>query len=312
MPVHPEIQAILSEMAARGAKPLHECAPDEARVNMLKARALFTRGVVELPRVEDTSAPGPLGPIPLRLYAAQPAGGAPLPLLVFFHGGGWVIGSIESHDDVCRRLAQASGCLVVSVDYRLAPEHTFPAPLEDAWAALRWVAAHAAALGGDAARLAVGGDSAGGNLAAVLTQRARAAGGPAIAFQLLVYPAVDDDWSRPSYAAHGQGYILTLEGMRWFLRHYLDGAPEPADVRVAPLRAESLAGLPPALVQLAELDVLLDEGEAYAARLRADGVPVTLKRYPGAIHGFYGMTVTAPAREAIADAGAALRTALRS
>jgi acetyl esterase len=279
---------------------------------MLKARALFTRGVVELPRVEDTSAPGPLGPIPLRLYAATPAGGAPLPLLVFLHGGGWVIGSIESHDDVCRRLAQASGCLVVSVDYRLAPEHTFPAPVEDAWAALRWVAAHAAALGGDAARLAVGGDSAGGNLAAVLTQRARAEGGPAIAFQLLVYPAVDDDWSRPSYAAHGQGYILTLEGMRWFLRHYLDGAPEPADVRVAPLRAESLAGLPPALVQLAELDVLLDEGEAYAARLRADGVPVTLKRYPGAIHGFYGMTVTEPARTAIADAAQALRTALGS
>ncbi len=308
MAVHPEIQSILDFIASRGTPPLHELSPPEARINMLKARAVYAKGTVALPRVEERRLPGPAGPVPVRLYAAST--GLALPILLYLHGGGWVIGSIESHDDVCRRLAQAAGCLVVSVEYRLAPEHPFPAALDDCQAALAWVAAHGAELGGDPARLAVGGDSAGANLAAVLAQNATARGGPRLALQLLVYPVVDNDLERPSYHAHGTGYVLTRAGMAWFFDHYLADPAQGADPRVSPLRATRFAGLPPALVLLAEYDVLLDEGEAYARALKAAGVPVTLKHYPGTIHGFLGMTVTAPARQAISDAGEALKTAL--
>ncbi|HKI99357.1 MAG TPA: alpha/beta hydrolase [bacterium] len=308
MAVHPEIQALLDFIASRGAPPLHECTPEEARINMAKGRAVFVEGTVELPRVEQRTLPAPAGPVPIRLYAATT--GSPLPILVYFHGGGWVIGDLDSHDDACRRLAQQSGCLVVSVDYRLAPEHKFPAAVEDAWAATQWVAVHGAELGGDPTRLAVGGDSAGGNLAAVVAQLARANGGPALAFQLLVYPAVDDDTTRPSCQAHGEGYILTFKGMQWFWNHYLHGASQAPDLRATPFKAPSLAGLPPALVQLAEYDVLLDEGMAYAERLRAEGVPVTVKHYPGAIHAFFTMSVTELGRQAVADAAQALKAAL--
>jgi acetyl esterase/lipase len=309
MAVHPEIQALLDFIASRGVPPLHELEPAQARINMLKARAVYTQGTVELPRVEERSLPGPAGPLALRLYAA--ATGRALPLLVYFHGGGWVIGNLDSHDDVCRRLAQASGCLVASLDYRLAPEHRFPAAVDDAWAALQWIAAHAAELGGDPARIAVGGDSAGGNLAAVMALRAAERGGPALAFQLLVYPVLDCDFARPSYLAHGEGYVLTRKGMEWFWNHYLPDAAARRDPDASPLHAASLAGQPPALLLLAGLDVLADEGEAYAERLRAAGVPVTVKRYADAIHGFLGMTVTAPARRGLADAGKALKAALR-
>jgi len=310
MAVDGEIRSLLDFMASRGLPPLHEQSVEDARANMIKGRAVLAQGGVELPRVEDRSFPGPAGPVPVRLYAASQ--GKALPMLLFFHGGGWVIGSIESHDDVCRRLARDSGCLVLSVDYRLAPEHKFPAPVEDCWAAVQWAATHGVELGGDPARLAVGGDSAGGNLAAVMTQRARDEGGPALAFQLLIYPAVDDDWTRPSYAAHGQGYVLTYPGMEWFWGHYLNAPSESGDLRASPFKAESLAGLPPALVQLADCDILFDEGMAYAARLEAAGVPVTLKRYGGAIHGFYNMTVTALAREAVTDGAQALKAALKA
>jgi acetyl esterase/lipase len=277
---------------------------------MLKGRTLFQQQPPPpVTRVENLSAPGPAGAVPLRLYAQGPA--RTRPVLLFMHGGGWVIGDLDTHDDPCRRLALDSGCLVIAVDYRLAPEHRYPAAVDDAWAALRWVAAHAAELGGDPARLAVGGDSAGGNLAAALALRARDAGGPALAYQLLVYPAVDCDLTRPSVKAHGEGYLLTAAGMRWFWDHY---QPDPAlrtQPLASPLRAESLAGLPPAWLLLPEYDVLLDEGEAYAARLQAEGVPVTVRRYAGAMHAFFNMSAAAIARQAIADAAQALRAALR-
>lgn len=309
MAVDPEIQALLDFIASRGVPPHYELPPEEARENMLKGRPVFSGGEVPLVRVEDLTIPGPAGPVPVRAYAAQ--AGGPLPVLLFFHGGGWVIGSIETHDEVCRRLAAESGCLVLSVDYRLAPEHRFPAAVEDCRAALEWVAAHGAEIGADPARMAVGGDSAGGNLAAVVAQGARDAGGPALAFQLLVYPVVDADFSRPSYTAHGAGYILTNPGMHWFWDHYLPAAAGRADPAASPLRAARLDGLPPALVQLAELDVLYDEGVAYAQALEAAGVPVSLRTYPGAIHGFFSMPVTAAGRQALADAAQALRTALK-
>ena len=309
MAVDREIQGILDFIASRGVPPHYELPVEEARINMLKGRAVVCPPEpVALPRIEALSAPGPAGPIPLRLYAASR--GRALPVLVYYHGGGWVIGNLDSHDDLCRRLAQESGCLVISVDYRLAPEHRFPAAVEDARAALEWVAAQAATLGGDPARIAVGGDSAGANLATVVARQARQTGGPALAFQLLVYPVTDCDFSRSSYAQHARGYILTRQGMDWFWDHYLPDSGARTNALASPLRADSLAGLPPALVQLAEYDVLLDEGLAYAHALEAAGVPVTVRHYPGAIHGFFSMTVTQMARTAIADAGAALKAAL--
>jgi acetyl esterase len=232
---------------------------------------------------------------------ARPGDQASRGVLVFLHGGGWTIGSIETHDAVCRALANGAGVVVVSVEYRLAPESPFPAALDDAEAAVRWVAAHAADLGADPARLAVGGDSAGGNLSAVLAQRFRD-DGPALAFQLLVYPVTDLTLSHPSIDRHAEGYFLTKDTMLWFRRNYLggdagDGAGgnggvvAQTDPRVSPLRADpaALPGLPPALVLTAEYDPLCDEGEAYGAALREAGVDVTVTRYDGMIHGFFSM-----------------------
>jgi acetyl esterase len=261
--------------------------------------------------VRDLVAPGPHGPIPLRLYrpAAAPAAGTAA--LVFFHGGGWVLGNLESHDGMCRHLAERSGCVVVAVDYRLAPEHKFPAPLDDAGAATAWVAAQAGALGLDPARIAVGGDSAGGNLAAALCLAARDAGGPAIAWQMLLYPATDFAMDTPSHRRFEEGHLLTRESMLWFRDHYLTSPEEAAAWRASPLRAASVAGLPPALVLTASHDPLRDEGEAYGRRLAEAGVPVTLWRVPGQIHGFLPMGKAIAASAAVLDRlAAALRTAL--
>jgi acetyl esterase len=258
--------------------------------------------------VRDLAAPGPAGDVPLRLY--RPAADEPLPAILYFHGGGFVIGSLDTHDGTCRALANASGCAVVSVDYRLAPEHRFPAAPEDCWAALAWVAKEGAALGVDGARLAVAGDSAGGNLAATAALLARARG-PALRYQLLVYPVTDHAFDTPSYRENGEGYFLSAAMMRWFWQQYLEDAGQGADPLASPLRATELAGLPPALVVTAEYDPLRDEGEAYAARLRAAGVPTELRRFPGQIHGFFSMfDVMDDGRAAIASAGQALRAAL--
>ena len=230
---------------------------------------------------------------------------------MYFHGGGWVIGSLETHDGTCRELAAGAGCVVVSVDYRLAPEHRYPAAAEDCYAATRWCAEHAAELAIDARRIAVGGDSAGGNLAAVVAQMARDRGGPGLVLQLLVYPVTDHDFGTASYRDNAAGYLLTAADMRWFWGHYLgDDTARGAEPYASPLRAASLAGLPPALVITAELDPLRDEGEAYARALEAAGVAAKLHRYDGMIHGFFGMSaIMDQAVAAVREATGTLRFA---
>jgi acetyl esterase len=308
MPIDPQARVVLDQLAALGGAPLHTLSPAEARAQSNARRAGMPPGA-PVARVQDLSAPGPRGDIPLRLY--HPDGTDPLPLVVYFHGGGWVIGSIASHDAICRSLANASGSIIVSVEYRVAPEHKFPAAVDDAYAATRWVADHAEALGGDALRLAVAGDSAGGNLAAVTALMARERGGPQIAFQLLIYPVTDFNLDTPSYMQNAEGYLLTRDTMSWFWNHYLSKADDGAHPYTSPLRADDLSGLPPALVITAEFDPLRDEGEAYAERLRQAGVPVTCTRYDGMIHSFIGMELTLDqAKDAIRQAGDAVRQAL--
>jgi acetyl esterase len=220
----------------------------------------------------------------VRIYTPQGAG--PFPVFVNFHGGGWVIGDLDTADAVCRGICREAGCVVVSVDYRLAPEHPFPAAVEDAFAATAWAAGNMAALQGNG-RLAVGGESSGGNLAAVVCQQARDAGGPDIAFQLLAYPVVDCQFDRASYEENGQGYLLELDTMRWFWDHYCPAAEARQAPNASPLRADDLTNLPPALVVTAEFDPLRDEGEAYAQALKAAGGMVTAIRYDGLVHDFF-------------------------
>jgi len=308
MPLDSQMQPLLEMMNTMMGPPLGTVSPEETRRLMDERRATMPPGE-PVARVQDLSAPGPAGEIALRVYT--PAGPTPQPVVVFYHGGGWVIGSIDSHDATARALANRSGCTVVSVEYRLAPEHKFPAAAEDSYAATVWVAEHAAECGGDPTRLAVAGDSAGGNLAAVVALLARERGGPRIAFQLLVYPVTDCNYDTGSYTANAEGYFLTKASMVWFWDHYLSSAADAANPVASPLRAESLAGLPPALVITAEFDPLRDEGEAYAKRLEAAGVPVVCTRYDGVIHGFFGMgDALDKARAAQQQAGEALRSAL--
>jgi len=264
------------------------------------------------PRVADVSdrtIPGPGGDIPIRVY--MPDSERPMPGLVFLHGGGWVVGSLQTHDGLCRALANGGGCTVVSVDYRLSPEHKFPAAIDDAVAATRWVFENVSQLGIDRERIAVGGDSAGGNLAAAVALMLRDAAGPRLAFQLLIYPVTDRNFETPSYIANADGFRLTRSAMQWYWNHYLRSAADADDQRASPLRAASLEGLPPAFVATAEYDPLLDEGRAYADRLRAAGVPVEYREYPGLVHGFAGQGgVVDRARDALDELAAALRTAL--
>jgi len=307
MPLDPEAKALLEQMTAV-VRPFDELSVEEARAAIATLSAAAGEGEA-VARVENRTVPGPRGEIPVRVYT--PEGPAPFPVLVYFHGGGWVIGNLETHDGVCRHLANAAGAVVVSVDYRLAPEHPFPASGEDAYAVTRWVAANAAVIGGDATRIAVGGDSAGGNLAAVVSLMARDRGGPPLVFQLLVYPVTDaPSANTASYRENAEGYFLTAKMMHWFWNHYCGKNPDLSDPYLCPLRAKDLKRLPPALVVTAEFDPLRDEGEAYAARLREAGVAATAKRYPGMIHGFFGMgALLTKAREATKEAAEALRAA---
>ena len=238
-------------------------------------------------RVEDRRIPGPAGEIPVRIYT--PEGGGPFPLVAFFHGGGFVLCSLETHDELCRAMCRDAGAVVVSVDYRLAPEAKYPAAADDCYAATVWCAAHAAELGADPARLAVAGDSAGGNLAAVTALRARDLRAPQIRHQVLIYPVTQSECDTPSYRENAQGYGLTVEAMRWFWAHYLESPAQGREPYASPAHAGNFAGLPPATVITAQYDPLRDEGEDYAAQLRAAGVPVLLKRYDGMIHGFVSM-----------------------
>jgi acetyl esterase len=307
MPLDPGLKLVLDQLAANPGPQLHELPVAQARVFFDQMQ--LPRPEVKIAEVADRKIPGPAGQLPVRIY--RPEGKAPLPVLVYFHGGGWVIGSLETHDGTCRDLANRIGCVVVSVDYRLAPEARYPAAAEDCYAATKWVAENAHALGVDPARIGIGGDSAGGNLAAVVALMARDRSGPALRHQLLIYPVTDADFGRASYRENAEGFLLTTKAMEWFWGHYV---PEPARRReayAAPLRAQDVSGLPPAFVLTAEYDPLRDEGEAYAERLRQAGVPTRLQRYAGAIHGFFAMgLLSAVARTAIDDAAAEAKQAL--
>jgi acetyl esterase len=306
--VAPEIRALLDQVAASGRPPLHHQSVAQARAFHDQDAAALNGPATPVAAVDDRLVPGPAGELPLRVYTPQ--GEPPFPIVVWFHGGGWVVGTLDSYDPLCRALAAAVPAVVVSVGYRLAPEHPWPAAVEDAYAATLWASRNAAGLGGAQDRLAVAGDSAGGNLAAVVALGARDRGGPAIAFQLLVYPALDAAGGTASWRDHAEGFHLTAAGMRWYWDHYLGGADGRAP-DASPLRAAFLGGLPPALVIVAEHDVLRDEGEAYAARLAAAGVAATATRYPGMVHGFFRWrAVTATADTALAEAAAALGSAL--
>ncbi|HVN85934.1 MAG TPA: alpha/beta hydrolase [Candidatus Binatia bacterium] len=307
MPLDLQARALLDQITAMGGPPLNELPVADAR-QAFTALAAMQGAPEPVAKVEDRQVPGPSGSIPVRIYT--PNGRSPLPVLVYFHGGGWVIGNIEGYEVLCRSLAKAVECIVVSVDYRLAPEHKFPAAAEDAYAATRWAATTAAAIGGDPARVAIGGDSAGGNLTAVVALMARDRGGPPLVHQLLVYPVTDAGCDTVSYRDNADGYLLTKAAMHWFWGHYLSDGAEGANPYASPLRAQSHAGLPPALVITAEFDPLRDEGEAYAARLRAAGVPVTATRYDGMIHGFFGMAaMLEQGKRAVEQAAGGLRAA---
>ena len=246
--------------------------------------------------------------IPVRIYT--PAGSGPFPVLAWYHGGGWVIGNLETADGTARHLAAGAGCVVVSVDYRLAPEVKFPLPFDDCYAVTEWIAQNAASINVDPARLAVGGDSAGGNLAAAVSLKARDQGGLDVAFQLLVYPVTAVNFETGSYQQNGNGYLLTMDGMKWYWKHYLSSEADASNPYAAPMAAKDLSGLPPALVITAEFDPLRDEGEAYAQRLQAAGVATTATRYDGMIHGFFGMSaVMDQGKKAISEASSALKAA---
>ena len=303
-----EVQVVLDALGPSGTIAVEEMTPEAARALMVAMRESLPAGP-ELPHVVDDVFAGPAGPVPVRVYSAET--GTPDPALVHFHGGGWVLGDLDSGDAFLRTLVVETGYTVISVDYRLAPEHPFPAAVDDCFAALEWVASSACELGVDESRIAVGGDSAGGNLAAAVALRARDRGGPRIAYQLLIYPVTDHDLDTPSYHANASGYLLGRSGMQWFWDHYVPDVGSRMDPEASPLRAASLAGLPPAYVITAEYDPLRDEGQAYAERLRAAGVPVTLDACPGVIHGFFTMTglraSTAARQRLLDDMGARLR-----
>jgi acetyl esterase len=311
--LHPDAQKVIDLIVASGRPPFETLTPAEAREVYQASRLVLQPDPPPVAEVTELTAEGQAGPIPLRLYRGQGVEkGRPQPAVVFFHGGGWVIGNLDSHDQPCRALANAVPAIVVSVDYRLAPEHKFPAAVEDAVAATRWIGRHAARLGIDPARLAVAGDSAGGNLAAVVALEARDKVGPPLAGQVLIYPATDMDMGHASHRRHAAQLPLTGAAMRWFIDHYLRGSNDRNDWRASPLRAASLQSLPPALVITAGFDPLCDEGEAYAAALRGAGVRLEHERFEGQIHGFVSMgRMVADSDRAIGRAAAFLRQVLR-
>jgi acetyl esterase len=312
--LHPQARALLNLIEERKVPPTHTLTPEQARQLYLERRFYTQPSPPEMALVRDLAMPGPAGEIPLRLY--RPSGSSAenaLPVLVYYHGGGWVIGDLDTHDTLCRELANGSGCAVIAVHYRLAPEHRFPAAVDDSFAALKWVHANAARLHLDANRIAVGGDSAGGNLAAVVALSARDAGGLALAFQLLIYPATDNRRVAPSHQTNGQGYLLTRDTITYFHDHYLPDAAQDLDSRASPLLHKNLAGLPRAFVLTAGYDPLRDEGLHYAQRLSEAGNKCTLVCFERQIHGFILMgRVLDEAAAAVRLCAAELRDALAS
>jgi acetyl esterase len=309
MPLDPNLQTMLDQLASMDGPAMNEVSVEEARA-MLKMLGSVDSAPEEVAAVEARVIPGPAGDIGVRVYrpASAPLGDPP-PIVLWYHGGGWVIGDLDTADVTCRALANATGAVVASIDYRLAPEHQFPAAVDDCVAALRWVASHGSELGGDPSRIAVAGDSAGGNLAAVASIAARDEGIP-VRHQLLVYPVTDGTFTQPSMDENGEGYLLTKASMLWFGEHYF-GSGDAKDPRLSPLYVDDLSGVAPATVLTAEFDPLRDEGEAYAERLREADVPVELTRFDGMIHGFFAMGLVTPvAGEAMALGAARLRADL--
>lgn len=290
MTLDPQARTFL-DLAESSDLPLFETLdPPEARSLYDKTATIAGGEAPPVFRTEETQATGPFGPIPLRIYTPRDPAGDALPVLIYFHGGGFVIGSRDSHDAPCRRLALAGDCIVVSVDYRMAPEFPFPQPVEDCWAATTWIAENAATFGGRADCLAIGGDSAGGNLAAVMCLKAARNGGPAFRHQMLIYPATDLARGFPSHDELADGYRLTRPLIDWFMDHYFSGEEQDRSHELAsPLNADTLAGQPPALVVSAGYDPLKDEDAAYYEKLKADGVAARHEHYPGMIHGFISM-----------------------
>ena len=285
-PLDPQVKVLLDQMAAANQPAFHSQSPADARKAMDAMLNVLGPGP-DVHKVEDRKIPGPAGDTPVRIYS--PAG-KPIGILVFFHGGGWVVGDIASHDYVCRALTNAAGCMVVSVDYRLAPEHKFPAGPEDCYAATEWVSKNAASLGSDADHIAVGGDSAGGNLAAVISLMARDRKGPRIRHQMLIYPVTDAAMDTPSYKEFtADGFVLSKLDMEWFWGYYLANKRDGENPYASPSRASNLSNLPPAHIITASHDPLRDEGEAYAELLKKAGNRVKVKRYQGVVHGFFSL-----------------------
>ena len=310
MQLDPYARRFLDMIAAARAPDISQLTPAQMRLAYANLARLMEGPSAPAVAIENAELAGPAGPLPIRIYTpsvpAMPSSG-----LIFFHGGGWVFGSIETHDGLCRRLASEAGCRVISVEYRLAPEHGFPAAVEDALAATRWIANNADKFGIDPKKLAIGGDSAGGNLAAVVCQSARGTGGSALALQVLLCPVLDLGLDSPSRRAFAEGYFLNRETVDWSLRHYLPPNVDISDPRVSPLRAADLRGLPPAHIHTAQFDPLCDEGKDYADRLKQAGVDVRYIRHDGMIHNFYAMAGIIPyARTALKEIGSAIRDAL--
>jgi acetyl esterase len=300
-----EYQLVLRLIALSGHPGLHAMTPDQARAEIRRSARVFACDPPPVARVEDRVLPGPAGSIGARLYVPF-EDGTRRPLVVHYHGGGWVIGDLDTHDTACRLLAREAGAGVLAIDYRRAPEHRFPAAVDDALAAFRWAVANAAGLGFDPARVAVAGDSAGGNLAAVVAQLTCRDGGPQPAAQLLAYPVTDLSTKHASYRLFADGFLLTERDMDWFRLHYLPDAANALDPRASPLLAADLRGLPPAVVLTCGFDVLRDEGEAYARRLDEAGVRVALRRSAGLIHGFCNAVGVSPLSRAATVEGVRL------
>ena len=291
MPPTPETQGLLAMLEEAGGPDISEQTPEEARAAIANFAAMQA-GAPEPARVENRTVPGPAGDIPVRVYAAE---GDNLPVVMYFHGGGWVLGDIDSHDGTCKQLlAELGDAVVVSVHYRLAPEDKYPAAADDCYAAAAWVAENGAEIGADGSRMAVCGDSAGGNLSAVVSQMARDKGGPAIAAQVLHVPVTDHNYSYPSYTENAEGMLLTRASMVWFWDHYLPNADAGQEAYASPIKADNLSGLAPALIQTAEFDPLRDEGEAYGAAIEAAGGDVTVHRYDGVVHDPFMMFAIIP------------------
>ncbi len=310
MPLDAQVQALLEAAKKANVAELWQLSPDDARAEY-RRRTERLKMDVDIHRFEDRDIDGPGGNIPIRIYTPRElASGEQLPVLVWFHGGGYVIGDLDTHDSACRALANETDCIVVAVDYRLAPENKFPAAVDDCFAAFKWVIKNAATINADGARVAVGGDSAGGNLAAVVSILARNAGLPNIVFQLLIYPVTAPEPETKSHHAFAEGYLLTRKTITWFFTHYIRNSKDTTDFRYAPLEADDLSSLPPALVIVAGYDPLRDEGVEYAEALIHAGNRVRLSNYEGMVHGFYlmgGMVDTS--RRAISESAAMLRDA---